>query len=50
VDSQVEVYSQPRGGKSPAYRERCDSNPKESVPLLIEGHEVALVAVQALLP
>jgi Uma2 family endonuclease len=48
--SQVEVYTQPRAGKSPAYRERQDYGSKASVPLVIERTEIGRIAASALLP
>jgi Uma2 family endonuclease len=50
VESQVEVYSQPRGGKSPAYRERQVYGKEASVPLVIAGRPLGIVAVRDLLP
>src|SRR5262249_53645273 len=35
-DRQVEVYTEPKGGKSPAYRRRCDYGTDAKVPLRIE--------------
>ncbi|HYT95231.1 MAG TPA: Uma2 family endonuclease [Gemmataceae bacterium] len=50
TDLQIEVYTHPKGGKSPAYRERRDYGPKETVPLILAGREVAQIPVQELLP
>jgi Uma2 family endonuclease len=50
VDFRVEVYTQPKGGKLPAYRERRDYGPTETVPLILEGKEIAQVPVRELLP
>jgi Uma2 family endonuclease len=49
-DSQVEVYTQPRAGRKPAYRQRRDYVRHESVPVIIEGRQVGQVAVSDLLP
>ncbi|MCI0458138.1 MAG: Uma2 family endonuclease [Gemmataceae bacterium] len=49
-ERQVEVYTRPKGGKAPAYRDRQDYHVGDKVPLLIEGHEVGQVPVAALLP
>jgi Uma2 family endonuclease len=49
-DRQVEVYTEPKGGKAPAYRRRTDYALNAKVPLQIEGSEVGQVAVSDLLP
>jgi len=46
----LEVYTQPRAGKTPAYRQRQDHGPADAVPLLIDGREIANVPVRDLLP
>jgi Uma2 family endonuclease len=50
IDRQVEVYTEPKGGKAPAYRHRRDYALHAKVPLLIEGNEVGQVSVGELLP
>lgn len=50
VDRQIEVYSQPRGGKSSEYQRRQDYGEGDRVPLLIAGRKVKLIAVRDLLP
>lgn len=50
TEAQVEVYSQPKAGKNPAYRQRQDYGPGDSVPLVIEGREIARIPVRDLLP
>lgn len=50
VDSQVEVYTEPKGGKSPAYRRRTDYAINAKVPLMIAEREVGQVSVRDLLP
>jgi hypothetical protein len=50
IDAQVEVYREPKTGRSPAYRQRKDYGIKDSVPLLVEGHDFGLIAVRDLLP
>lgn len=49
-DRQVEVYTQPKSGKSPAYRHRIDYASTAKVPMMIEGNEVGQVSVSDLLP
>src|SRR5262249_42334665 len=46
----VEVYSEPRGNKRAAYRQRYDYRPGESVPLILDDLEIARVPVSELLP
>ncbi len=48
VERIVEVYSQPKGGKTPAYRKRVDYRPGEQVPPRLDGAEIALLDVAAL--
>jgi Uma2 family endonuclease len=49
-DRQVEVYTEPKGGKSPAYRRRTDYSIDTKVPLSIDDTEIGRVAVSVLLP
>jgi Uma2 family endonuclease len=49
-ESRVEVCTEPRGGRAPAYRQRVDYGMKESVPLILDGREVGRIAVRDLLP
>jgi Uma2 family endonuclease len=51
VDRRLEVYTDPTGpDPSPAYRRRQDYGPADVVPLVLDGAEVARVAVRDLLP
>lgn len=50
VDSTLEVYTQPKGGKSPAYKNRKDVNKHETVPLILDGQEIAHLRLGDLLP
>lgn len=51
VDSQVEVYMSPSGPvATPSYRERQTYGLADSVPLVIDGRELARVPVRELLP
>lgn len=51
IDSRVEVYSDPSGPTAnPAYRQRQDYGPADSVPLVLGGQVIALIAVRDLLP
>ena len=50
VDRRVEVYTQPRGVKSPTYRQRTDYGPDGAVPVVIAGKQVGTIAVKELLP
>ncbi len=46
----LEVYTEPKAGKSPVYRCRTDYALNAKVPLKIEGNEVGQVSVSDLLP
>lgn len=46
----VEVYTDPKGGRSPGYSRRRDYGIDDSVTLIIEGKEVGRIAVKELLP
>jgi Uma2 family endonuclease len=50
IDSIVEVYSNPRAGRSPAYRQRQDHGPADALPLVIGGQEEGVIPVRELLP
>lgn len=50
IDRQVEVYTEPKGGKTPAYRDRTDHAFNAKVPLRIGQSEVGQVTVRDLLP
>jgi Uma2 family endonuclease len=50
VHAQVEVYTEPRGGRSAGYRSRRDYRIGEDVPVVVDGREVGRVAVRDLLP
>jgi Uma2 family endonuclease len=49
-ESQIEVYTQPRAGKSPTYRQQNVYRLDQSVPLILAGKEIAQLAVRDLLP
>jgi hypothetical protein len=51
VDRQIEVYTDPTGpDANPTYRQRRDYRPGDEVPLVLDGAEVARIAVAELLP
>jgi Uma2 family endonuclease len=50
VAAQVEVYTRPKGGRQPGYRQRRDYRIGEKVPLVVGGQEVGELAVRDLLP
>jgi Uma2 family endonuclease len=50
VDNVVEVYTQPKGGRNPSYRQTISYCAGESVPLRIDGKHLGEVAVSDLLP
>jgi hypothetical protein len=49
-EARIEVYTQPRAGKNPIYRQRRDYLPAETIPLVIAGQDVGSIAVHDLLP
>jgi hypothetical protein len=49
TDGLVEVYTNPRGGRTPAYRTRTDFRPGDSIPVVIGKKTVGSVAVSDLL-
>jgi Uma2 family endonuclease len=50
VEAQIEVYSQPRAGRTPAYRQQHFYGINDSVPLVILGHDIGSIPVRDLLP
>lgn len=44
----IEVYTEPKGGRSPAYRNRKDFNRGTRVPVILSGNKVAEVVVDDL--
>lgn len=46
----IEVYTDPKGGKAPAYRTRTDYTAGDSVPVVIAGRALGSIAVKDLLP
>ncbi len=49
VEQQVEIYTQPRAGRTPAYRQREDFGVEYGVPLVIAGREVTTLSVRQFL-
>jgi Uma2 family endonuclease len=45
IDVQIEVYTEPKGGRAPAYRRRQEYGRAEAVPLWIEGREIGRLPV-----
>lgn len=50
VDRVVEVYSEPRGGKTPTYKQQTDYGPSAEVPVIVRGQEVGRIPARKLLP
>jgi hypothetical protein len=50
VEAHIEVYTQPKGGKTPAYRRRDDYGKGDTLPLVIAGQEIGQIPVRELLP
>lgn len=50
IDEQIEVYTEPRGGRSPAYRQRNDYGIRDSIPLILNGKDLGRIRVRELIP
>jgi hypothetical protein len=50
MDRAIEVYTEPRSGRSPVYRRRQDYQADQSVPVVLQGQEVGRIAVRDVLP
>ena len=50
IDSAVEVYTQPRGGKRPTYRARTDYAAGDLVPVMLAGKQVGTIPVSEIIP
>lgn len=50
VEGRLEVYTQPKGGKAPAYRQRRDYALSQAVPLVLDGKKIAEIPVAQLCP
>ena len=46
----IEVYTEPKGGKSPAYRRRADVAIDGEIPLILNGEEMAQISALDLFP
>lgn len=49
-DRRVEVYTQPRGGKNPGYKQQTNYCPGDEVPVVVGGKELGRIPVKELLP
>jgi Uma2 family endonuclease len=49
VNRRIEVYTVPRAGKSPVYRQRRDFTADESIPIVLDGNEIARIPVREIL-
>jgi hypothetical protein len=50
VQARIEIHTNPKGGKLPTYRQRHDNELKDDAPLVLDGREIARIAVRKLLP
>ncbi len=50
VDRRVEVYTQPRGGKNPTYKQQTNYGPDDEVPVVVGGKQIGRIPVKELLP
>jgi Uma2 family endonuclease len=46
----IEVYMEPRAGRSPVYRRRQDYNAEQAVPIVLHGQEIGQLPVRDVLP
>jgi Uma2 family endonuclease len=49
-DRWIEVYTQPRSGRYPTYRDRKDYGENQAIPFVLPGRPVGEIAVKKLLP
>lgn len=49
-ERRVEVYTQPRGGKNPGYKQHTNYGPDDAVPVVVRGQELGRIPVNELLP
>jgi Uma2 family endonuclease len=49
-DGWIEVYTEPRAGRAPAYRQRRDYQADQAVPVVLQGQEVGHIPVRDVLP
>lgn len=50
INCRVEVYTQPRGGKNPGYKQQTSYGPDDEVPVVVGGKELGRIKVSELLP
>lgn len=50
IDKRVEVYTLPRGGKNPIYRNRTDYTITDTVPVIVQGQTLGLLPVNEFIP
>ena len=50
LDSQIEVYTDPRGGRRAGYAKRQDYGIHDHIPLILAGREIARIPVRNMLP
>jgi Uma2 family endonuclease len=49
-DFQIEVYTEPRRGRTPHFRQRQDYSPTDDVPLVLAGQDFGTIPVRELMP
>lgn len=50
IDGSVEVYTNPRGGRAPLYRQAQTFTREQTLPLVVAGKQLGKIAVAELLP
>jgi len=49
-ERQIEVYTEPRGGKTPTYRRRTDYGIDDVIPVILDGENRGSITVRGILP
>jgi Uma2 family endonuclease len=50
IARRVEVYTQPRGGRNPSYKQQKQYKPGEDVPIIVRRKQLGRIPVKELLP
>jgi len=50
VEGRLEVYTHPKAGKSPGYRQHREYTPAQAVPFVLDGKKIAEIPVAQLIP
>lgn len=50
VERRVEVYTKPRAGRTPTYRQRTDYTVGQEIPVVLRGKKLGTIAVNEIIP